>query len=241
MTATFVLVHGAFRGSWSWSRLQPELARRGHSAVAPELTGLGSQRVRSQPSVGLDTHIEDVTEAMSSIDGEIILVGASYGGMVITGAAAKQPEMVKQLIFLDAAVPRAGDSMMMMMDPARRLEILDSATTDGQGWLIPGKNSATFDAMTPTDAETIRRNLCSQPLLTFLQPIRFDEADLSHIPRAFIRCAHPASRPSPVSRSAERAQESPEWQYVEIPGHHDVMFTSPALVADALEDLIRAV
>jgi pimeloyl-ACP methyl ester carboxylesterase len=113
--ATYVLVHGAFHGSWCWSRLIPFLEAAGHVAYGPSLTGLGDRAALLSPEVGLSTHIEDITGLIREKDlRNVILLWHSYGAMVITGVADQAPDRVQQLVYLDSFVPRAGESMVDM-------------------------------------------------------------------------------------------------------------------------------
>src|SRR5947208_13380542 len=110
--ATFVIVHGAWGGAWSWNRIVvPLLRRRGHAVYAVTLTGLGERTHLASPDVTLDTHIQDVVNVLFYEDlTDVILVGHSYGGNVITGVADRDPDRLQQLVYLDAATPSDGQS-----------------------------------------------------------------------------------------------------------------------------------
>ncbi|HEU4409627.1 MAG TPA: alpha/beta hydrolase [Polyangiaceae bacterium] len=109
--ATFVLVHGAFYGGWAWKRVREHLRRKGHEVWTPTLTGAGERRHLLGPAVGLGTHIDDVVNVLEYEDlREVCLVGTSYGGMVITGAAGRAASRVAALVYLDAHLPDARQS-----------------------------------------------------------------------------------------------------------------------------------
>src|SRR5947208_4541944 len=110
--ATFVLVHGAWFGSWCWQKIIPFLEAAGHEVYAPTLTGLAERASELSPEVGLDTHIQDIVGELveKNLHG-VILVGHSYGGMVITGVVDAVPERIAHLVYLDTFVPRDGESM----------------------------------------------------------------------------------------------------------------------------------
>src|SRR5690349_6349785 len=111
--ATFVLVHGAWHGGWCWRKLSPLLAAQGHEVFAPTLTGLGERSHLAGPEVGLAVHVQDVASLLEFEDlREVILVGHSYGGMVLAGVAGRAAERLSQLVYLDAYVPRHGQSMV---------------------------------------------------------------------------------------------------------------------------------
>lgn len=105
--ATFVLVHGAFSGAWSWNRfVVPQLRASGHTVFATTLTGLGDRTHLAHPGIDLDTHVQDVVNVLYYEDlHDVILVGHSYGGKVITGVADRSADRLAHLVYLDAIVP----------------------------------------------------------------------------------------------------------------------------------------
>jgi pimeloyl-ACP methyl ester carboxylesterase len=111
--ATFVLVHGGWHGGWCWQKVIPFLEAAGHEAYAPTLTGLAERASELSPDVGLDTHIQDIAGLLEekNLHG-VILVGHSYGGMVITGVVDQVPERIAHLVYFDTFVPRDGESMV---------------------------------------------------------------------------------------------------------------------------------
>src|SRR5215210_6214703 len=113
--STYVLVHGAWGGSHVWRQFRPLLQQVGHTVYTPSLTGLGERTHLASPQVNLSSHIEDVSSAIWYEDlTDIILVGHSYGGMVVTGVADRMPERIAHLVYLDAFVPASGQSLFDM-------------------------------------------------------------------------------------------------------------------------------
>ena len=111
--ATFVLVHGGWAGGWQWREVAGLLRAAGHEVFTPTLTGLGERVHLANPDIGLDTHIQDILMVLEYEElRDVILVGYSYSGMVITGVAELAPERISQLIYLDAFVPQDGQSML---------------------------------------------------------------------------------------------------------------------------------
>src|SRR5713101_2147973 len=109
---TFVLVHGAWHGGWCWRRVSDRLRKAGHQVFTPTLTGLGERSHLARPDIGIDTHIEDVAKVFELEDlNDVILVGHSYGGMIITGAAEKVVDRLRHLVYLDAMVPQDGQTV----------------------------------------------------------------------------------------------------------------------------------
>src|SRR5215813_7388331 len=120
--ATFVLVHGGWAGSVVWQELAPRLRKAGHEVYAPTLTGIGARRHLLNREIDLDTHIQDVIGVIEEEDlSDIVLVGHSYGGMVISGVADRVPERFATLVYLDAFVPENGQSLFNVVPPDRRL------------------------------------------------------------------------------------------------------------------------
>ena len=119
--ATFVLVHGGWAGGWQWREIASLLRAAGHDVFTPTLTGLGERVHLASPDVGLDTHIQDILMVLEYEDlHDVILVGYSYSGMVITGVAERAPERLAHLVYLDAYVPRDGQSLLDMLGPERQ-------------------------------------------------------------------------------------------------------------------------
>ena len=109
--ATFVLVHGSSHGGWCWKKIIPLLRKYGHEVFAPTLTGLGERSHLVSKDIGLDTHILDILQVLIYEDlDNVILVGHSYGGLVVGGVAEEVPDRIKRLIYLDAYIPQDNKS-----------------------------------------------------------------------------------------------------------------------------------
>src|SRR5215471_8255678 len=131
MMATFVLVHGSWAGSAVWRQLTPRLRKAGHEVYAPTLTGIGARKHLLSREIDLDTHIQDVIGVIEDEDlSDIVLVGHSYGGMVITGVADRVPEKLASLVYLDAFLPENGQSLFNVVPPDGR-----PVTVPGEDWL----------------------------------------------------------------------------------------------------------
>src|SRR5882672_7553973 len=132
---TIVIVHGAWGGSWAFRKVEALLREKGFNVYRPQLTGLGERVHLSRPDIGLSTHIDDVVNTILFEDlHDIILMGHSYGGMVITGVADRVPDRIRRLIYLDALLPIDGENVMMMQPPGGE-DWLKSMTKDG--FVIP--------------------------------------------------------------------------------------------------------
>jgi pimeloyl-ACP methyl ester carboxylesterase len=143
--ATFVLVHGSWAGGVVWRQLAPRLRKAGHEVYAPTLTGIGERKHLLNREIDLDTHIQDVIGVIDDEDlSDIVLVGHSYGGMVISGVADRVPEKVASLVYLDAFVPENGQSLFSVLPSDRRL-----VTVPGEDWLVAPITPAGFGLKRP--------------------------------------------------------------------------------------------
>jgi len=229
-----VLVHGAWHGGWGWKRLVPLLRRAGHEVFAPTLTGLGERRHFASPRIDLETHIADVMGVLESeeLDG-VLLVGHSYGGMVITGVADRAPERVARLVYLDAFVPQDGKSLMDYVVPERGARFREEG--ERTGFVTPPPPSL-WGVTDPGDAEWSARHDAPHPFATMRQPLRLrNAAALARIPKAFIYCSSPAT--GSFDQFAARYRKDPAWRFHELATGHDAMVLVPAkLAAILLED-----
>ena len=129
--ATFVLVHGAYLGGWCWRWVTPHLQAAGHEVSTPTLTGHGERVHLAHPKVDLDTHVADVVNVLHYEDlTGVVLVGWSYGGTVVAGAADRVPERIAHVVYLDSDVPRDGDTSAPPSQHAAR-QALARAHGDG--------------------------------------------------------------------------------------------------------------
>ncbi|HEX9077205.1 MAG TPA: alpha/beta fold hydrolase, partial [Anaerolineae bacterium] len=187
--ANYVLVHGGWFGAWCWYKVVPLLQAAGHSVYTPTLTGVGEQAALLTPEIGLDTHIQDVVNLIETKDlQKVILVGHSYSGIVITGVADRVPDRIAHLVYLDAFVPRDGqsvaDSVPLMGTMLRR-----EANKNGDGWRVNPPRGGTFGITKEPDLSLVRSKVTPQPLKTFLQPVHITHPDaVAAIPHTFIEC-----------------------------------------------------
>ena len=195
--ATFVLVHGGWAGGWAWNRVTPILRRRGHEVFTPTLTGLGERIHLAHPDVDHQTHITDVVNMIAYEDlEEIVLVGWSYGGMVVSGVLDRVPERLRRVIYLDAEVPRDGESEFDVAGQDFRSEMEQSAQRSGDGWKTSLGSAEEIEAffrgwIPDTGARqwfVTKLAATPQPIKTFSQAIRLGNPAADSVPRTFIRC-----------------------------------------------------
>lgn len=243
--ATYVLVHGAWHGGWCWRKLTPLLAAHGHAVFAPTLTGLGERAHLATPDVGLSTHVLDVVNVLEYEDlGQVVLVGHSYGGMVVTGVAGHVAERLAQLVYLDAYVPRDGQSMCDLV-PAERLEGMRARVrTEGEGWRLPSFAPEPWEVtvgeryfVAEDEVGWVASRLGPQPFKTMTEPVRCPADVLERLPRTYIRCSR---YPNPAfdRYAAQASDDASSWRSFELPTGHDAMITMPAELADLLLGLV---
>lgn len=232
--AVFVVVHGAWSAGWAWRKMHPRLRARGHELLAPTCTGIGERAHLASPHVDLEAHIADLLAVLHCEDlSGIVLVGHSYGGMVATGVADRAAERVAQLVYLDAFVPRNGQSLFDLQAPDARARMLEGARTAGEGWRIP-PNPMPPDTRAE-DVEWAQARRVMQPLKTFEQRLRLSGA-VDRLPRTYIYCKR--ARPDDGFRQfAERARREPGWTCHEIDASHSPQITAPDLLADLLDTI----
>jgi pimeloyl-ACP methyl ester carboxylesterase len=236
--ATFVIVHGAWGGAWSWNKLVvPMLRETGQPVFPVTLTGLGERTHLASPEVSLDTHIQDVVNVLFYEDlTDVILVGHSYGGNVITGVADRVPERLRQLVYLDAATPSDGQASADNF-PGRRQQIEEQAQRDGDGWKIgPGVVPPDQPAEITTWA-TPRRS--PMPIKTMTTPVKLARGETT-LPRAFVYCTLDKTPGSPQAERAERVKNNPRWQFFELDTGHNLHYTAPKETVAILLELAKA-
>jgi pimeloyl-ACP methyl ester carboxylesterase len=163
---TYVLVHGAWFGGWVWKPVATRLTSIGHHVYAPSLTGLGERRHLLRPGITLDTHADDIVNLVEMEDlHDIVLVGWSYGGMVVTDVLGRIPDRVGSVVYLDAMLPDRGRSQASYTGVHRVESLVDLAT---RGLDIPPMPAKTLGVSDEALMRHIDARLCPQPVLTFL-------------------------------------------------------------------------
>ena len=234
---TFVIVHGAWSGAHAWRRVRPELRAAGHEVFTPALTGLGERAHLASPDIDLDTHIQDVVNVLEYEDlDEVVLIGHSYGGVVITGVAEHTAPRLAQLVYLDAEVPEDGQSEYDLTPPDERATYEESAATRGDGWRIPPPVPESLpDDLDPDIRWTLSR-MVPQPVRTFTQPVRLTGA-ASTVSRTYIFCTEGKGEQPPPAY-VERARSEPGWRFRELAAGHAAHVTAPGDLVQLLLELV---
>lgn len=220
--ADFVLVHGAWHGAWCWKRILPGLWRAGHRAFTVSLTGVGERQHLLGPSVRLSTHVEDVVQVIEAEELQrAVLVGHSYGGMVITGAADRLSGRIARLVYLDAVIPEPGGSWSSGHAPATQAQ---RRATIAEKGMLPPADPAAF-GLEGDDLAWVARRQTPHPGGPYDDVLDFDAQRVFSLPRTFIDCTQPAL--ATVDASRRRVRNEPGWQVVEIATGHDPMISAP--------------
>mgnify|MGYP003134479837 CR=1 FL=1 len=231
---TFVLVHGAWGGAHTWRSVRPLLRTAGHAVFTPSLTGIGERSHLAGPQVGLTTHVDDVANQIFYEDlDDLVLLGFSYGGMVVTGALEHVGDRVRELVYLDAFVPDDGRSVADIagIDAGGRPGI-------GTAWTIP-PSPRTFDD--PAEAAFAEPRRTPQPVRTFTERVRLARPlETLGIGLTYVKAtqdARESGRPDPFWEAADRARGHPSWRYHEIDSNHMVPQNRPAELTEILFSL----
>lgn len=237
---TFVLVHGAWHGGWCWREVGALLKSAGHRVFATTLTGLGNRKSELSADIGLATHIADVAEVFEANDlQDVVLVGHSYGGMPITGAVDGLRDRVSHLVYLDAAVPDDGETMITQGRPlpAQVLQMVEtqlrSAAADGIALPAGTPEGLGIPATHPLH-DWVADNLTPHPLKTWFDPVSLTNGGREGISSTYIHCNAPALPNTSFGWHAERLTGVPEWDVRYLATGHDAMITAPAELAEIL-------
>ena len=232
--ATFVLVHGAWNGSHGFRHVRRLLTASGHVVFTPSLTGLGERAHLTSPQVSLSTHVADVTNVILYEDlVDIVLVGFSYGGVVVTGCLEHVADRVAHLVYLDAFVPDDGDSVERLAgrDGDQRIAV-------GDRWLVPGPSRRYDD---PAEAAFMAARRTEHPRRCFTEPVRL-LAPLEEFPFSLAYIRATADEPdapgsAAFDAAALRAKSSGAWHYREIATNHMVANNRPEELTTLLLEL----
>jgi pimeloyl-ACP methyl ester carboxylesterase len=232
---TFVLVHGAWHGAWCWRRVARLLTRDGHEVFTPTLTGLGERSHLLAPNIDLDTHILDVVNEMKWQQlKDVVLVGHSYAGMVISGVAERMEKAIAAFVMLDAFFPENGEALIDLATPAVREGSLAAARSGAA--TVPPRSAAAFN-VNEADRAFVDAQCTPQPLQCMLAKVTLTGARERIGKRAYIRAAGYPSESFDRGLAKARAQG---WPTYEVPCGHDVMLDMPDRLAAILREVAAA-
>lgn len=220
---TIVIVHGAWGGGWAFRKVDAMLSEKGYNVYRASLTGLGERVHLATPDVGLSTHINDVVNMILFEDlHDIILVGHSYGGMVITGVADRVPERIKRVVYLDAMLPNDGESVVTLL--GGRADWVKQMQKDSYivpPWVKP-------DQPPPHDVP--------QPIKTFTETITLKNKAAQKIPGSYILTVDKGreAKDDDFFQQSERAKQR-GWQVFQLTSDHNPQWSAPEALVEMLE------
>jgi pimeloyl-ACP methyl ester carboxylesterase len=227
IAAPIVLVHGAWHGGWCWKRVAPRLRAAGHDVFTPTPTGVGERVHLAGPGVNLVTHVTDVLQVLEAEElSDVVLVGHSYAGMVVTGVADRAATKLRSLVYLDAFVPDDGRNMIEYVTAERRGGMIKEGEGSGHLNPLPAK---VLGLTEPADHDWVTRRMTPQPYGTFSQPLRFQHEGGAHLPRTYVYCSNPPT--GSFDQFATRFRNDPKWRFHELKTGHDCMVTQPEALA----------
>lgn len=222
--AAFVLIHGAWGSGNGWGKVKALLERKGYHVYAPSLPGQGERAAEGGPAVNLDTHIADIAGLIEQKHlRRVILVGHSYGGMVVAGVAERMPERIVRVVYVDAFLPENGESAFDQMNPAFAESLRKRAITSGNGWAIGTGNGKG----------------APQPLGTLEQKLQLQNAAAASIPGTYILTIAPGASVDAFSFAAGRAQKR-TWPVHVLRTGHLPQITMAAELAELLDQAALA-
>ena len=246
---TYVLVGGAWLGGWAWQPVTRQLRERGHDVHPVTLTGLGDRSHLATPETDLDTYLDDVVNLVEFEDlHDIVLVGHSYAGHVVTGVADRIPERIAQLVYLDAGPSPDGAAFIDLQSPPARELIERLVDRGGDGWRIPmpawedleGVMGASLEGLGPDERARMRARAVAQPVRTWTQPLTLGNPARDQLPKALVTCSIPLAQVKEMIAAghpwfAELA--GPQWSLLELSTGHWPLFSVPEPLATLLHDL----
>jgi pimeloyl-ACP methyl ester carboxylesterase len=246
---TYVLVAGAWLGGWCWQPVAARLRAQRHDVYPVTLTGLGERSHLASPEVDVDTYVADVVNLVEYEDlHDVVLVGHSYAGLVVTAVADRIPTRIALLAYLDSGPMPDGTAYLDMQPPAAKELIERLAEESGDGWQIPvpswedleGVMGASLEGLGQAERSRMRARAVAQPLRTWTQPVSLKNPAREHLAKLLITCSFPLVQVQQMIADghpwfAELA--SPQWSFLELPTGHWPMFSVPDQLADLLQDL----
>lgn len=226
LNQTYVLVHGAWHGSWCWKRVRRNLQDAGHEVFAPTLTGVGDRSHLGSASVDLSTHITDIVNLLRWEDlTDVVLCGHSYGGMVISGVADQVPERIRTLVYLDAFVPEDGECVFDLLPQEAAEQLRLGAQTVGAGWSVPAMPAERFN-VNSGDVAWVNAQCTYQSIASFEERITLRHGAFQNHDSTYILASGWEWDQSPFRAAYERARAK-GWRIWTLPCGHEAMLDLP--------------
>ncbi|ORE91507.1 alpha/beta hydrolase [Acuticoccus yangtzensis] len=229
---TFLLVHGAWHGAWCWAAVRDRLEAAGHRVETPILSGLGEKADLLRPGITLNDWVDEVARLMSDKAlTDVIVVGHSFAGSVVSGLAEAVPGRIDRLVYLDAMVLEGGEAPFDTMDPAIVEGRRAAAEAFSGGLTLPKPPAAALGVLEPEAAAFVEAHMTPHPFSTFVEPLALDRAPGEGFDCTYVAVTEPEYAPLVTSRVRAKAYG---WDYREMRTGHDMMITMPDETAELL-------
>jgi pimeloyl-ACP methyl ester carboxylesterase len=227
---TFVLVHGAWHGGWCWRHVSDALVKQGHRVFSPTLTGLGERSHLLNKSVNLTTHITDIVNVIQFEDlNNVVLVGHSYGGIIISGVAEQVADRISSIVFLDAFLPEDGETLLQKSSPAF-VAAINGAIEKGESGIKPPP-AAAF-GVAEKDQAWVNGKTTAQPVGTYTEPAVFKGGRDRIATKTYVRAK--GYKSATFDANLAKVKDSGKWKTLELDIGHDVMVIDPAQVTSII-------
>ena len=228
----FVLVHGAFHGGWCWAEVVDELQRRGHEAIAPTLPGLAERSALLVVDLSLSDMVDDLVSVLRRDDlRDVVLVGHSFGGAVITGVADRAADRLQSLVYLDGAILESGETMFDLFPEATAAERIAAAIKHDRGLSMPVPSASFLGVRDPVQTKWVEARMTPHPLRTYQTTLDLKNLAGNSLPTSYIVCTNPLFQNLETSR-ARAAKKG--WPIFELNTGHDAMILDPQTTTDQL-------
>lgn len=229
---TYVLIHGSWLGGWSWRRVTDRLRAEGHTVFTPTMTGVGERRHLISHQITLETWVDDTVAVLESEElSNVILVGHSFGGRVVTGVADRVPDRLRAVVFLDSALAESGKSLLDQLPAEARAKRVASASSSG-GMSIPPPSAFDLGVLDPADQAWVDRRMTPQPFGTNAAAITYNSPIGGGKPVTFVEFTDPVYPAS--QRAAAFAKSQKNWTIASLATGHMAMISAPSALANLL-------
>ncbi len=219
-------MHGAWHGAWCWERVTPLLRDAGYQVHTPVLPGQGERIAEISTAITLNTHIDSVVSYLDVHQlNNVVLVGHSYGGAVISGVADRAAPRLRQLVYLDALVFDNGQSLASLSGPAAWATRMKAVEQAGRGVGLPPGTPESFGVTDPQDRDWVAAKLTLQPVNTFATPLILQHPLGNALPKVYIDCNAPAM--ASVNSFKSKVRQQSGWTYDTLASGHDAMVIVP--------------
>ena len=232
---TFMLVHGAWHGGWCWAQVADILRAHGHRVFTPTQTGLGAKKHLMSRDITLDVFVQDLVHELEFEDlHDVVLVGHSFGGIAISGAADRVPSRIRQLIYLDSLLLPGGMTPFSQLSPEVVAQRTAAAQSFDGGLSLPPPPPEAFGLLDHAHQAVIAQRLTPHPFGCYTSALHLQHELANGLPRTYVVCTNPIYPALAKSRELAR---SLGWPVVELATGHDAMVSAPQATAELFMQL----